>query len=447
MNYSEFQQAVLAAAQAQGLTDWELYYETERSESVSVFQHEIKSVDSTVSGGVCFRCLVAGRMGYASTEELSESEAARIVAAARDNAAALETEEAEFLAEGGQTYADVAPKDLPLPDAEALRAAALQGQEALYAADPQVVDGCETEAIAMQATVAICNSRGLDLSAQTKLAALVSVAVVSDGEELTDSFEIEKGDLRQMDIPAVAGKAVAAAKAKQGADVAPTGTYPVVFAPKAMSSLLATFASVFSAEAARKGLSRLGGREGSTIAGACVTLVDDPFHTDGSPIAFDAEGTPTYRKNVIENGELKTLLYTLKSAAAAGKKSTGNAAKADYAAPIGTRPFTMYLAAGSLTEEELLQKAGNGVYIDFLGGMHAGANPISGDFSLQSAGTLIENGKKTKPVKSFTVAGNFYDLLRGVTALSDTVEIPFSGAATAFGSPLVLVDGLSIAGK
>jgi PmbA protein len=72
---------------------------------------------------------------------------------------------------------------------------------------------------------------------------------------------------------------------------------------------------------------------------------------------------------------------------------------------------------------------------------------ISGDFSLQSAGFLIENGKKTKAVKSFTVAGNFFDLLRQITALSDTVTLPMATGSTNYGSPSVLVEGLSIAGK
>ena len=110
-------------------------------------------------------------------------------------------------------------------------------------------------------------------------------------------------------------------------------------------------------------------------------------------------------------------------------------------------PFTMCLAPGDLSEEELLKKAGNGVYIDFLGGLHAGADPISGDFSLQSAGFMIENGVKTKAVKSFTVAGNFYDLLKGVEAVSDTAKYTGFGGVTAFASPAVLVSGLTVAGK
>ena len=84
------------------------------------------------------------------------------------------------------------------------------------------------------------------------------------------------------------------------------------------------------------------------------------------------------------------------------------------------------------------------MYIKSLGGLHAGANPVSGDFSLQSAGFLIENGKKTTAVKSFTVAGNFYDLLKNVTAVASNLELPGMGS---FGSPSVLVEGLSIAGK
>lgn len=165
------------------------------------------------------------------------------------------------------------------------------------------------------------------------------------------------------------------------------------------------------------------------------------------PIHFDAEGSPTHAKAVIEKGELKTLLYNLKTANQAGKDTTGNASKASYSAPVGIRPFTMYLQGGNLTEEQLLQKVENGVYINSLSGLHAGANAVSGDFSLQSAGFLIENGKKTTAVKSFTVAGNFFQLLKDITAVADNVRLPMAMGMTAFGGPSVLVEKLSIAGK
>ena len=69
---------------------------------------------------------------------------------------------------------------------------------------------------------------------------------------------------------------------------------------------------------------------------------------------------------------------------------------------------------------------------------------MTGDFSLQSAGFMIENGKKTTAVKSFTVAGNFYDLLNSIRTVGSNLEMPGMGR---FGAPSVLVDGLSVAGK
>ena len=143
---------------------------------------------------------------------------------------------------------------------------------------------------------------------------------------------------------------------------------------------------------------------------------------------------------------LNTLLYDLSTAHAAGKETTGNAFRQSYDSPVSIQPYTLVLAPGALSEEALLAKCGSGVWIDFLGGTHAGANPISGDFSLQSEGFLVEGGKKTKPVRSFTVSGNFFTLLKNITALSDKAELPRPGLP-AVASPAVLVEGLTVSGS
>ena len=448
MDFVAFKNAVIAKANAMGIADYELYYQAAESTSVSVFKHTLNEFTDSIEGGVCFRCIVKGKMGYASTEALSQEQAESIVERAADNAASLEAEETVFLGEGGKNYQTIDRKAYPLPTTDALIAKVLATQEALYAADPRVVDGCETQGIAETNRIAIVNSKGLDLYSEVSLAGLVVGAMVSDGKEMTDGYQIKLGDLNTIDTQKLTKKAAANALEKLGGDVAPTGQYPVVFDPKAMSDLLATFSGIFSSEAAQKGLSKLSDKEGQVIASQIVTLVDDPFYKDSPvPMAFDAEGSPTATKNVIENGVFKTLLYNLKTAAVAGKETTGNASKAGYAAPVGVRPFTMYLAGSDMTEETLLAKAGNGVYINSLSGLHAGANPITGDFSLQSAGFMIRDGKKTTAVKSFTVAGNFYELLKNITAVADNVELPFAMGMTAFGAPSVLVEGLSIAGK
>ena len=448
MDFNSFKEAVIAAAKEQGITEYELYYHVSESTSVETFKHEIKEFSNSLDGGVCFRCIVDGKMGYASTEKLSEEQAVSIVSRAAENAAVLETEEKEYLGKGGEDYEPLKLTPYALPTVQEMTDIALKGDELLYAADSTVTDGSAAAVSCGTERMAIYNSNGLDLNYENNMALFIAASVISDGKEMTNSYDIQSGSPAELDISKVVSKAVDDAKSKLNADVAPTGAYPVIFAPDAMTSLLSTFSGIFSSENTQKGLSRLDGKEGEKIAADIVTLVDDPFYKESTmPINFDAEGSPTHTKNVIENGVLKTLLYNLKTADAAGKKTTGNASKSSYDSKVDISPFTMYLAAGELTEEELLKKADNGVYITFLGGLHAGANPITGDFSLQSGGYMIENGVKTKAVKSFTVAGNFYDLLNQITALSDEVKLPGFGGMTAFGSPSVLVEGLTIAGK
>lgn len=448
MDYQSFKMAVIAQCEALGIAEYELYYQSGSDTSIGVFGHEINEFSSSEGGGICFRCIVDGKMGYASTQALNEAEAKAIVVRAADNAACLETDEAVFLCEGGKTYQPLEDTGYDLPTTEELIQTALATQEKIYAADPMVIDGCQTQVISERVEGAIYNSKGLDLHYENKISGLVVAAVVSNGQEMSDSYEIKLGKLSDLDTDALVKKAVLDAKRKLGGQPPASGAMPVIFSTEAMSSLLGVFSAIFSSESAQKGLSRLAGLEGQVIAAPCVTLVDDPFHPESpARMNFDGEGCPTYRKNVIDGGVLTTLLYNMKTAAVAGRETTGNASKAGYDASVGIRPFSMYLANGDLTEEELLQKAGNGVYITNLGGLHAGANPISGDFSLQSSGFQIENGQKTEFIKSFTVAGNFYDVLKNIVALADNCHLPRAMGSTAFGAPSVLVDGLSVAGK
>ena len=448
MDFQTFKKAVIAKAEALGIAEYELYYQAEESVSVSAFKHEMNQFTASTEGGVCFRCIVNGKMGYASTEALCQEEADAIVEQARENATVLEADELVFLCEGGKTYAKLELTPYDLPQTDALIETVLDTQENIYAADPAVVDGSSTQGISACNRIAIVNSKGLDLAYENNMAGLVVGAVVSNGKEMSNDYQIKLGKMDTLDTKALAGKAVESALQKLGGEPAPTGVYPVVFDPEAMSDLLSTYSSIFSSEAAQKGLSKLADREGEPVAAPNVTLVDDPFHKDSPmPIHFDAEGCPTATKHVIEKGVLKTLLYNMKTAAVAGKETTGNASKGSYSASVGIQPFTMYLVGGELTEEELLAKAGNGVYINSLGGLHAGADPISGDFSLQSAGFLIENGVKTTAVKSFTVAGNFYELLKNIVAVANNTTLPAPMGITTFGAPSVLVENLSIAGK
>jgi len=144
---------------------------------------------------------------------------------------------------------------------------------------------------------------------------------------------------------------------------------------------------------------------------------------------------------------LKTLLYNLETAKKAGIESTGNASKGGYDAPVGISPYAFFIEAGDKSTDELCKLAGNGIYITDLNGLHAGTDAVTGDFSLESAGYMIENGKKTYAVKNFTLAGNFFKLLIDIVALSDKIEYGAPGSYTVIGSPAAFLRDMSVAGE
>ena len=448
MNYEEFKNNVILECGQLGIKEYEIYYTLCEETSIDVFGHEVNGFSSSEHGGVCFRCIHNGKMGYSSTESLSEDSAKEVVSKALDNASVLESDEEVFLAEGGQCYEKLPEISYNLPTTSEMIDVALDTQEKLYNSNKLVIDGTQTQVIRERYETAIYNSKGLNLHQSSQDSGLVVSAVVSNNEEMADSYEIKLGNLANMDIDSIVAKCSEDAVRKLGGDVAPTGQYPVLFTPEAMSALLQTFCEIFSSENAQKGLSKLNGMEGEMIASKCVTIVDDPMHDENpAPKAFDDEGCPTRKKNIVENGKLNTLLYNMKTAAVAKRKTTGNAAKSSFTSPVGILPFSMYIANGDCSEEELIENVGNGIIINSLGGLHAGANAISGDFSLQSSGFMIKDGKKDNYVKSFTVAGNFYQLLKGIRMVANNCKLPHAFSSTAFGSPSVIVDGLSIAGK
>lgn len=447
MNFDGLKSAVAAAAAKRGLTEYELYYMSDSNTSVETLKDEVSSFSSGVSGGICFRCLFRGKMGYASTELMEESEMAALVDRAVENAEATEKEDTVGIFAGSESYEKPnAPAFAPMSAAD-LKALALSVQKENYGASEKVADGTQSYALSNGVTVRLVNSHGLDLSNAYGINVVYAEAVVRDGDNSENNFEFEEVK-EGFDAAAFAKKAVTGAEEMLGAGTLPSGKYDLVISAHAMTSLLSAFSSVFSAKNAQLGLSMLAGKEGEKIAADIVTITDDPMR-EGLPAQtfFDAEGVAAKRKAVVEAGVLRTLLHNRETAEKAGTESTGNASKGGYSAPVAISPYAFFIEPGKTGEDELLALAGNGLYIKDFSGLHAGADAVTGDFSLQSEGFTLEGGKKVKAVKTFTVAGNFYTLLKEIAAVGDKTEHGVPGGLTVFGSPAVLVRGMSVAGK
>ncbi len=450
MNFDILKDILVKALVDEGIAEYEIYYMSDEGTSVSTLNREVDSFASSTSGGLCLRVATDGKMGYASTQLMTESEMRELPSRARANALATEKPDTVGIYKGSESYEELKIRKAELLSAAELKKYALLVGDAMFNKNESVKDGTTSKAVSEGTTVRLVNSHGLDLSLDCGINALIGEAVVEVGDEKQAEYSLKSLDRDSADetVREVASEAVSDAMAKLGAQLVPSGKYNVIFSGNEMRSILSVFSSAFSAKAALDGMSRLKGKEGEIIASPIVNITDDP-QREGNSIGtnFDAEGVATHRKSVVEAGVLKTLLYNRETALAMGKETTANASKAGYASPIGIRPYSFAIEPGDMSHDELFALVKDGIYITELKGLHAGANAVSGDFSLESAGFMIRDGKKCEAVKSFTVAGNFFDLLMNIKALGNKLERGVPTGLTGFCSPDVFVPDMSIAGK
>lgn len=448
MNYQEFKEAVMEAAKRQNIADYELYYANGTMTEVETYQDTIDRFAVNESGGACFRCVKDGKAGYAATELFTQDAAENLVAHALENAAVIESDDPIILKESGDVYQECTMKKLEEPDSTALKDFALQMQKKILAAEERVTDGSQAYIAFDKSERAIMNSKGLDLHHEYAVGVTYPMVIVAQDGEMYNAYEFYMGDLKNADSDELIAHSLEEAVNKISADSVKSGKYSCIFSGKMMGLLLNVFSGIFFADTAQKGLSLLRGREGEKIASDIVTLTDDPFYKDSClQQPFDAEGSATYTKNVIENGTFQTFLSNLTTASKAGGKSTGNAGRASYASPISIAPYCFYLQPGTLSQEEMFAQMGDGLYITELNGTHAGANAITGDFSLSAAGYLIENGKKTRAVRDITVSDNFYELLKKICVVGSDLQFNLLNGTSEYGAPSTRVTEISVAGK
>ena len=437
-NMDKIKNAVAEAAKRFGAEEYELTITAKEDTGVEALKKEVSTVSYSRSGSMVVRCVVGGKSGYAASELVTPEAAEQIVETACDNATIVDDADQVGLFPGSAHYETSRDTAIALPDTDTLKEKALKLQELAYAASDKVIDGTQSFVAGMNIVQDVMNSAGLELHYETGLVYQGIQAAIRDGEESADDFCF--ADASKKTVEWTVDKAVTGALSKLGADSVPSGRYNIIMDSPTVQSLLETYASVFSARSAYMKTTLLAGREGEMIASPNVTLVDDPFYPEKfGHCPFDGEGVAVYTKNIIENGKLNTLLYNRMYAKLLGKETTGNAASATHIEPKG-----MYIAPGELTNDELLKRLGDGLYLTSLQGLHAGANVQSGDFSLQADGFLVKDGKKVAPIKNFTVADNFYQLLKKVDAVSSEVKF---GVTSDFGAPEILFTDVAVSGK
>lgn len=216
-----------------------------------------------------------------------------------------------------------------------------------------------------------------------------------------------------------------------------SGSLPVVFAPRIANSLLSHLATAVSGSAVAMKTSFLQNSLGEQVFRKGVQVIDDARRIRGlGSRPFDAEGAATGQLVIVNDGVLKSWILDHASARQLGLNTNGHAQRRGAELTPGT--FNLYLAAGSVSPDDLISDIKHGLYVTSLIG--SGVNGITGDYSRGSSGFLIENGQITTPVKGTTIAGNLKEMFMQLTPADD---LAFERGTD---SPTVRIDNMSIAG-
>ena len=434
------------AGEAAGGEGVEAYAELSTETQVNAFQGEVERLTSASSSGVGVRVVRDGRLGYAYTADLSDEGLRECLAEARANLEVSSEDPGNVLPErGGHEALDgiFDPRQAAAAP-ERKVALALDLEARTRDADPKVTQVESARYGDVVGQVAIASSNGVRGSFSVTHAWCAAVALATEDGQSQVGFAVDAARaLDHLNPGPVAREAADRAVRMLGAAKPPTRTIPVVFDRMVAPSLVGVLLAGLSAEEVQKGRSLFADKLGQRVGAAGLQLVDDGRLVDGPGAApFDAEGVATRRTVLIDDGVLQCFLHNTATAARGGASSTGNAGRASFKSTPGVSAHNLFLAPGELDQAGLMAQAGEGLLVQDVSGVHSGANPITGDFSVGVSGLLFRGGELAEPVREVTVAAQLLDILQGIVAVGSDLRF----TTGSIGGSSLLVGQMTVAG-
>ena len=436
------------AALAAGASDADAWVEESTSRRVRVYAGEVESLSDAGAHGVGVRAFAGHRAGYAYGTDLSDDGVAEVAWTAREAAELADEDEYEGLPDetGSSDVDGLASPDFGGWTTERVVELALEVDRAARSREgvTQVENSVYSDA---QGSVALANSRGFAASYGATQAWAYSSAFAGEGADLMTGLGVGMGrDPGELDPQAIGAEAAERALALVGARQPASRRCPVVLDAFVAASFIGFIGAMTSADAVQRGRSLFAGREGEEVADPALRLADVGTEPEGpSSAPFDGEGTPTRSTPLIEDGRLLGFLYDSRTARKAGRSSTGNASRGSYRAAPSVGTTNLIVEAGELDLAELAARAGDGLYVTDVAGLHSGVNPVSGTFSVGASGRLIENGEFGAPVREITIASDLVSMLKAVRFVgSEARWVPFGGSVR---TPPLMVAEMAVSGS
>jgi PmbA protein len=397
----------------------EVYYAENETTSVFFEAGKLNRADVKNSIRVILRCIVDGRIGYASAT--SAENADELVRNAL--ATAAYGKEAGFELAAGEPCADVKTFDA--------RVATLPAETMVEAGETAVTRLLETDptlnvTVEVKKTVGrrrILNSAGMDRSEEaTGYAFVLSFTRAREGD-IFEHWDYDASASLDVDEEGITERLIDVLRWADRTVPVKTGKTDLIVHFAEVPALLQPLLIGLNGENIARGSSPLVGKVGEKTLDERFTVYDDPsIDYASSTSAFDGEGTARGKLTLVDEGKPRSYLLDLSSAAELGMKPTGNANRADSAPAPGSSNVVIASAEGK-TYEELVSDTDEGIIALALTGAGMG-NVLGGEISASIwTGLKVENGEVAGRVKNTIFSGNIYEMLKDrVKAVSSDVR-------------------------
>ena len=406
--------------------------------SVNVREQNVERLTEAGTMDLGMRVFVDGKLATAGSQDLAEATLHRVV----DNAIARARlggsdpfaglPEAEPIRVSAEELKVFDPAVLKLSP-ESKIASAMK-VEAIGLADKRIKKSTGSTFTSVIASFHLANSKGFSGSfRRTTVLNGVGFQAGEGDNLLQDGWYEGATSLAALPTPeAIAKRAVERVTRLIGARKVESQNVPVVFEPSVTASLLLGFlAQCIAGPSIDRRQSFLVDKLGQKIGSDLVTIFDDGLLPGGrGTSAFDAEGVPTRKTQVMDQGVLKSYLLNTYYGRKLKMASTGNAG--------GVNNF--YMAKGASKAADIIKSVDKGLLLT--GTIGFGLVPTSGDISTGAFGLWIEKGEIAFPVAEITISGNLADVLKGVEMVGDDPELNDT-----ISGPTVKVAQMSIGGK
>ncbi|MFW5866481.1 MAG: TldD/PmbA family protein [Armatimonadota bacterium] len=365
----------------------------------------VAEIDATV----LVRAVIGQKVGVASTNDISDEGLVDVAERACALAEAASPDEhfpglpapgeEPAAVHGAAETADFGPSERAEAVGECLAIAEKRGQTAAGACSADVI------------VHAVANSLGIRSYQEGTVA---HMRMVFAGDDSSGYAEAYAENASVVDPRSLAEIAADKCATSAGPESVKPGRWDVILEPPAVTDAifhLGLFA--FNAQACLEGRSAICGRLGEQVCGENITLTDAPLDPRGLRRAFDFEGMPRQRVDLIRDGVAQDLVHDRRTASRSGTHSTGHAGPPS--STWGPVPLNVFLSPGESSVAEMIAETERGLLVTrfhYTNMLNPGSAVLTG---MTRDGTfLIEDGEIAGGVRNLRFTENLLEALSRV---------------------------------